>query len=400
MARNDSRRGRGEGALFYREDRDRWIAKVIVDGVPRTVSARTKTEARKQLDALRRAAEAGLPVTPGAITVGDLLDIWAEKALPNRHLSPSRLAGHRWAIAILTEELGHLKVRNLTADHVEAAFARRAQTTTTPPKRNGRGRTMGGALSRSSLVKVRSTLNQALSWAQRRDLVSRNVATLVELPASAAPSKTGKSLTLEQAQRLLAAAAGTELEAMWAAMLYLGLRPGEAAGLAWTDIDFDHAIVHIWRARKVDRTGAAAVGETKTPGSIRSLDAPDVVIDALVRHRVQQNLTRLALGPAWINDESLVFTSPTGRPTDPKAVRHEFHRVVTASGIEGEWTPNLLRHSAASLMADAGMPIEQVADQLGHRDLRMLQKHYRHRIKPTVSGGQVLGRVLDSSASL
>ncbi len=33
-------------------------------------------------------------------------------------------------------------------------------------------------------------------------------------------------------------------------------------------------------------------------------------------------------------------------------------------------------------MADAGLPIEQVADQLGHKDLRMLQKHYRHRIKP------------------
>jgi len=45
-------------------------------------------------------------------------------------------------------------------------------------------------------------------------------------------------------------------------------------------------------------------------------------------------------------------------------------------------------------MADAGMPIEQVADQLGHRDLRMLQKHYRHRIRPTVNGGQVLDRVL------
>ena len=54
MAKNDSRRGRGEGALFYRADRDRWIARVIVDGQPRAVSAKTKTEARRKLDELRR----------------------------------------------------------------------------------------------------------------------------------------------------------------------------------------------------------------------------------------------------------------------------------------------------------------------------------------------------------
>lgn len=60
---------------------------------------------------------------------------------------------------------------------------------------------------------------------------------------------------------------------------------------------------------------------------------------------------------------------------------------------------NLLRHSAASLMVDAGMPIEQVADQLGHRDLRMLQKHYRHRLRSTVAGGRVLGDLLNNAVT-
>jgi len=380
--------------LFYREDRDRWIGRVIIDGTPRAVSAQTKTEARRRLDALRRAADEGLPLTPGKVTLADLLTTWASKALPNRNLSPSRLAGHRWAIAILIEDLGNRKLHNLTADHVEAAFARRAQATKSTARRSGRGRTSGAALSRSSFVKLRSTLNQALTWAQRRDLIARNIAPLVELPPNAAPSTPGRSMTLAQATQFLRAARDTELDAMWLTMLYLGLRPGEVAAIGWADIDFDNGIIHIWRGRKLDTAGAAIVGDTKTPGSIRSLDAPPVVLDALAQHRKKQNLQRLAVGPAWSNVEGLVFTSPTGRPTDPKAIRNEFHQVVRASGIDGAWTPNMLRHSAASLMADGGMPIEQVADQLGHKDLRMLQKHYRHRIKPTVSGGRVLGRLL------
>jgi integrase len=92
-----------------------------------------------------------------------------------------------------------------------------------------------------------------------------------------------------------------------------------------------------------------------------------------------------------------IFTSPTGGPADPKAVRNEFQRLITAAGIDGHWAPNPLRHTAASWMADTGMPIEHVADQLGHCNLRMLQQQHRHRIKPTIGGDHVLDQVLDTS---
>lgn len=398
MPRQSQRRGRGEGALFYRADRDRWMGRITIDGQQRIVSARTKTEARRQLDELRRAADAGLPLTAGTLTVAELLTVWAEKALPNRRLSASRLASHSWAINILTTELGSKKVRSLTPDDIEAAFQRRVAPTASG-RRPGRGRAPGAPLSRNSLVKLRSTLSQALTWAQRRDLVARNVASLAELPADAVGTRPGKSLSVAEAKTLLDAARGTPLEAMWVAMLYLGLRPGEAAGLAWDDIDHERGTIHVWKARKVGTRGAAFVGDTKTPGSIRTLDAPQPVLDALARHRTRQVEQQLSIGPSWSNPEQLVFTSPLGRPCDPKAVRNEFERVVAAAGLEGKWTPNLLRHSAASLMADAGMPIELVADQLGHRDLRMLQRHYRHRIKPTIAGGSVVHDVLGEAAS-
>ena len=196
----------------------------------------------------------------------------------------------------------------------------------------GRGRAATSALSRNSLIKLRSTLSQALTWAQRRDLVTRNVAARAELPTGA------------------------------------------------TNTD-----------------GSVTIGATKTPGSIRTLEAPDVVLESLERHRHRQDEHADALGAAWSNPDNLVFTSPSGRPADPKAVRNEFDDLITTAGIEGRWTPNLLRHTAASLMADAGLPIEHVADQLGHRDLRMLQQHYRHRIKPTIGGAHILDSVLGAN---
>ena len=250
MARDESRRGPGEGALYFDATKGRWVGRVVVDGQRRKVLATTKTEARERLKALRSSADKGLPVTPGDITLGQLLVAWEAKGLPNRDLSPSQRMAHRWAISILTEDLGRRRLRTLSPDHVEAAFARRALGVERTSKTSGRGRVAGGPLSRGSLIKLRSTLNQALAWAQRRDLIARNIAPLVELPPGARPPTPGRSMTVEQAMAFLAAARGTDLEAMWVTMLYLGLRPGEAAAIAWADIDADAGVIHIWRAQR------------------------------------------------------------------------------------------------------------------------------------------------------
>ena len=68
--------------------------------------------------------------------------------------------------------------------------------------------------------------------------------------------------------------------------------------------------------------------------------------------------------------------------------------MLGAAAIDGDWTPNMLRHTAASLLSDAGLPIEELADQLGRRDTRMASLHYRHRVRPTIGGGTVLANVL------
>ena len=48
--------------------------------------------------------------------------------------------------------------------------------------------------------------------------------------------------------------------------------------------------------------------------------------------------------------------------------------------------PNELgRHSAATLLYDAGVSLEQIADVLGHKSTCMLERHYRHRGRNAVS---------------
>ena len=375
-------RGNHEGSVYEEGTRSgtptgRWVAQVWINGKKRRSVASSEAKAKQKLRRMINDLDSGRIVSDGNLTVGQLLDHWSTKALPNRNLQPPTLEVHRWACGILQSELGGKRLKTLTPDMVEAAFQRRAD----------------GGISRNSLIKLRSTLSQALAWAERRGLVAKNVAAIVELPANARAPKAGRAMTVSQAHSFLAAIVGTPLEAMWTMMLYLGLRPGEAAALAWSDVDFTNHIVHVRRGRKRNR-GTISIGSTKTPGSVRSLDAPAKVIDLLRERRLAQKHERLSAGGTWRNAENLLFTNPVGSPTDPPKVRAEFSRVIRAADIGEGWTPNMLRHSAASIMSDAGVPLERIADQLGHKDTRMLTAHYRQQIRPTVDAALAIEAVL------
>jgi integrase len=49
-----------------------------------------------------------------------------------------------------------------------------------------------------------------------------------------------------------------------------------------------------------------------------------------------------------------------------------------------------LRRTAASLLVDAGVHLEQVADLLGHADVATTRRHYVRAIRPTIAHAQHL----------
>lgn len=71
---------------------------------------------------------------------------------------------------------------------------------------------------------------------------------------------------------------------------------------------------------------------------------------------------------------------------DPSNLRRAVKR-VTASAELGDLKPYDLRHSCTSLLSAACVPVEQIADILGHPGVRMTAEVYRHRINPVIDSG-------------
>ncbi len=167
--------------------------------------------------------------------------------------------------------------------------------------------------------------------AEARDLVGRNVAVLVDTPKGQA-GRPSKSLTLEQASALLAAAESTRMHAYVALCLATGIRTEEARALRWEHVDFcapdgdppASARAAAWRS-------ARAHGDTKTEKSRRTLGLPEMAVDALRAHKDRQAGDRLAAGAEW-SDKDLVFCTRTAVPWGTR---------LTSGGSSGEsvWPP-------------------------------------------------------------
>ena len=61
-----------------------------------------------------------------------------------------------------------------------------------------------------------------------------------------------------------------------------------------------------------------------------------------------------------------------------------------------EWTPRELRHSFVSVLSNAGVPLEEISQLVGHSGTTVTELVYRHQLRPVVqTGATVMDRLFD-----
>lgn len=225
---------------------------------------------------------------------------------------------------------------------------------------------------------ARGTLHVALGHAVRLGLLQQNPVDQTRVPRARGDERRHiDALPTDQAEQLLAAAYartrwGPFLEFQWLS----GLRPSEALGLLWEDVDLERGAVRIRRSRV--KVGGAMVSQekTKTEAGMREVVLPARAVEALRRRRTQLAEDRLAAGPAY-RDQGLVFQGRTGSGVRTDTVEHTLRRLLESLGLPN-YRPYDLRHTAASMQIAAGVPIEVVSKRLGHRNISITVDTYGH----------------------
>ena len=356
------KRGNGEGSITRRKSDGLYMARYTVQtatGAKRkTLYGKTRGEVSEKLTQAMADRDQGLVFEGGNQTLSAFLDRWLNGTVKGS-VKPSTFEGYERMIRNhIRPELGHRKLKTLAPDHVQYFYQKKLDAGLAP----GTVRLMHGILHKA--------LEQAVKWGA----VPRNVCKAVTAPTPS-PEEI-KPLDAENSRRLLRAASGDRLEALYVLAVTAGLRVGELLGLKWEDLDLGEAsVLRIRRTRSQARSGPTFT--TPKNGKGRSIRLTRRALEALKTHKAAQNTERLQAGSLW-QDNALVFCTHAGKPLD-------FRNLATASFkplLKKAGLPDIrfhdLRHTCATLLLARGHHPKLVQELLGHASVAMTLDRYSH----------------------
>lgn len=345
-------RGNGAGTLYQRKGRPGWYASVSMNGRRKIYHAATKSEADQLLAGAKVAREKGELVMAKSQTLEAYLAAWLDQVVkPKRR--PGTYRGYEQLVRVhLVPGLGRVRVDRLTPAQVQSFINAKLEDPDLSP------RTV-----QYMFAVLRAALGRAVKW----ELVARNVAELVDGPT--VERKEVKPITREDAAKLLAAARGDRLEALYSVALALGLRQGEALGLQWADVDLEGGVLHV-RQQLLRTKGKLVLAPVKTAKSRRDIVMPASIVTALREHRQRS----VSAGKAAIG---FVFSATNGMPLDARNVVRSFKALLKKAKLSDRRFHDL-RHGAASLMLAQGISPKVLQSILGHSQIQVTMDVYAH----------------------
>jgi integrase len=372
----------GDGSLRQGQ-RGKWIVEISISSGPDGKRKRTrrtfndKDTAKKALRKMVAERDNGLLTVVHNDTVLSfgLHVIRDVKAL---HVRPGTASDYEDRLrSQIAPYLGKIKIVDLAPEHVERWLS--------ALRNSGKSaRTINGA---------RQVLLAICKHALRKRLIPFNP---VDLTSSVRiqhddPTQVREPWSREEANKVMTAARGrldqSELGIFLCLMLYLGIRPGEALGLRWCDIEEDGQ--HLWingtlkNERRFLPDGSAAsrlvMVDPKTKASRRRLKIEESLATALMSERRRQGRLQAAARGDWQVTGNVVCTI-VGTAVSASNLRRRFKLFLDEIGVRYIRFHDI-RHTTATLLLNvADLPIEKVSQALGHTRIDTTKQIYARNI--------------------
>lgn len=283
-----------------------------------TLGTTDRKEAERRLEQFRRTAE-----KPANVTVTYLWEAYRADKAGKRIVDNMEFSGR----AVLPF-FGHLLPDEVTTDKCRAYSKARKRA----------GRKPGTVWTELNHLQI------ALNWAHGQRLIP--FAVVLERPSKPAPRD--RRLTAAESQRLMEAATVPHIKTAIALMLNTGARAGAVLELTWDRVNMERGIIAYTNPDETGRRkGRATVPMNKPLRAVLETAKAAAMTEFVVEYARRQVTT----------------------------IKRGFAKAVADAGLE-DVTPHVLRHTAASRMAEAGVPMPQIAAVLGHSDSRTTERIY------------------------
>jgi integrase len=379
MAKKKLKRANNEGSIYQRSN-GTWRAQVTIDGKRLGRTTKTQKEGREWIREMLNQIDEGLTYSNSKLTLAQYIQEWLVSV--ENTLRPSTFKQYtQYAKNHITPYLGKLRLIDLRPDHIQKRYNQMAKEGYGP----------------RTVQLVHAVLRRSLGKAVKLRLISRNPAKAVTPPKSI--PKEMKFLDEKQIQQLLSTAGENKdhLYALYFLAIATGMRQGELLGLKWADLNWETGKLQVIRQLTRAKRGGFEFTQPKTKAGQRTIQLSKEVLEVLKEHRKYQQYMYSFNHHRWA-DDNLIFTNTIGSPLDKYNLLKRFKKLLKKAGL-----PDIrfhdLRHTAASIMLNNGIPVIIVSRILGHAKPSTTMDIYGHLIPgKQKEAASLMGRVLTNGS--
>lgn len=327
-----------------------------------------KRKAEEMLAAAKRELKEKLQNAPEirSISFAHALKVWLESKRNNVKMTTfGTYQTNIMNIIIPHFEKKKILLEDLTGKHINDFYEQRLEK-----------------VSARTIHRYHSNIMSTLKYAKKKKWIKdwRSIADDIELPT--VQKFSGKFLKKNEVIELFDAATGHKLELAIILGAYYGLRRSEIVGLRWESIDFDNntiTIEHTVTCARVDNKLQIFENDsTKSTTSYRSLPLVSIFRSKLLSIRREQEEYARICGKSYNKHEGkYIYTDPLGNRIKPDYITDMFPKFLDKHGFR-KIRFHDLRHSSASLLIAAGVPLKNVQEWLGHGSIVITADTYGH----------------------
>lgn len=353
-------RSHNEGSVFQRPD-GKWRAQVSLDGRRLSFLANTKKEALAWILETKNQIAGGLTYQGADLTLGVFLAEWLSTVSSSG--SKGTYFTYSWTVEKrIIPYIGNVNLMDLRPDRIQRYYNHLQQD----------------GLSPHAVAVTHKTLRVAMNHAVKLGLIGRN-------PCSGTiPPKPEQSEMMfyddEQVRCLLKTSReiGDKLYPLYFLAIHTGMRQAELIGLKWEDVDWNLSTIQVKRQVRHFKGASYAFLGPKSKSGTRTIKLGKQALEILRDHKKKQEMILGSANGNWTHLD-LIFPSSAGTPLTASNIRRDFRKLLKASGL-----PKIrfhdLRHTAASLMLNHGIPVLIVSKRLGHSKPSITIDVYGHII--------------------
>jgi integrase len=349
-------RGRGEGSI-YRRSYGAWRAQIYIKGRRLGKTFKKKTDALRWLRDTQHKLDRGYDFTRSLITLGEYLPRWLKHKRAS--LSASTVCQYEQVIQDhILPYFGKTQLKDLRLSRIERHY-RELQA---------------AKIGIRTIRFTHAVLHAALERAIKYGLLLQNPAHGATIPMETRSEM--KVLNKEQVTQFLIAAQDSPHRMLYYLAINTGMRQGEIFGLKWSDVDWEKGILVVQRQVKRIPGQGWKFSAPKTKAGRRTIKLGEGLVQELRSHKDRQAFQKAVVGDRW-QEHDLICPSSIGTPCNQSNLRKDMLRILKAAEL-----PTIrfhdLRHTAASLMLNNGVPPIVVSKILGHSKPSVTLDIYGH----------------------